>query len=281
MKYNYKIVVDSCCELPEELRDDERFERVPLEIEVGDDYRILDDENFDQKDFLRRVAECPKCPKSSCPSPESYMNAYRTEAERVYVVTLTSKLSGSYNSAVLGKNLYEEQYGDKNILVVDSRSASCGETQIALKLMELEEQRLTFAEITKKIRHFRNEMHTYFVLDNLETLRKNGRLTGIKAVVASTLSIKPVMAAEDGIIVQRGQGIGIKKALNKMVDLIASELTDADKKRIIISHCNAPDRALLVEQMIKLKTGCNNIMMQDMAGISSMYANDGGVIVAV
>ncbi len=124
-------------------------------------------------------------------------------------------------------------------------------------------------------------MHTYFVLDNLETLRKNGRLTGLKAVVASTLSIKPVMAAEDGIIVQRGQGIGIKKALNKMVDLIASELTDADKKRIIISHCNAPDRALLVEQMIKLKTGCNNIMMQDMAGISSMYANDGGVIVAV
>lgn len=179
------------------------------------------------------------------------------------------------------KNLYEEQYGDKNILVVDSHSASCGETQIALKLMELEEQGLTFAEITKKIRHFRNEMHTYFVLDNLETLRKNGRLTGIKAVVASTLSIKPVMAAEDGIIVQRGQGIGIKKALNKMVDLIASELTDADKKRIIISHCNAPDRALLVEQIIKLKTGCNNIMMQDMAGISSMYANDGGVIVAV
>ena len=62
MKYNYKIVVDSCCELPEELREDERFERVPLEIEVGDDYRILDDENFDQKDFLRRVAECHKCP---------------------------------------------------------------------------------------------------------------------------------------------------------------------------------------------------------------------------
>lgn len=113
MKYNYKIVVDSCCELPEELRDDERFERVPLEIEVGDDYRILDDENFDQKDFLRRVAECPKCPKSSCPSPESYMNAYRTEAERVYVVTLTSKLSGSYNSAVLGKIYMKNSMGTK------------------------------------------------------------------------------------------------------------------------------------------------------------------------
>ncbi len=280
MKYNYKIVVDSCCELPAELWKDERFERAPLEIEVGD-YRILDDEHFNQQEFLKKVAEYPKCPKSSCPSPESYMNAYRTEAERVYVVTLSSKLSGSYNSAVLGKNLYEEQYGDKDILVVDSHSASCGETQIALKLMELEEQGLSFAEITKKIRHFRNEMHTYFVLDNLETLRKNGRLTGLKAVVASTLNIKPVMGAEEGTIIQKGQGIGMKKALNKMVDFLAAELKDADKKRIIISHCNAPDRALLVEQMVKLKTGCMDIMILDTAGISSMYANDGGVIVAV
>ena len=280
MKYNYKIVVDSCCELPAELWKDERFERAPLEIEVGD-YRILDDEHFNQQEFLKKVAEYPKCPKSSCPSPESYMNAYRTEAERVYVVTLSSKLSGSYNSAVLGKNLYEEQYGDKDILVVDSHSASCGETQIALKLMELEEQGLSFAEISKKIRHFRNEMHTYFVLDNLETLRKNGRLTGLKAVVASTLNIKPVMGAEEGTIIQKGQGIGMKKALNKMVDFLAAELKDADKKRIIISHCNAPDRALLVEQMVKLKTGCMDIMILDTAGISSMYANDGGVIVAV
>ena len=280
MKYNYKIVVDSCCELPAELWKDERFERAPLEIEVGD-YRILDDDHFNQQEFLKKVAEYPKCPKSSCPSPESYMNAYRTEAERVYVVTLSSKLSGSYNSAVLGKNLYEEQYGDKDILVVDSHSASCGETQIALKLMELEEQGLSFAEITKKIRHFRNEMHTYFVLDNLETLRKNGRLTGLKAVVASTLNIKPVMGAEEGTIIQKGQGIGMKKALNKMVDFLAAELKDADKKRIIISHCNAPERALLVEQMVKLKTGCMDIMILDTAGISSMYANDGGVIVAV
>lgn len=280
MKYNYKIVVDSCCELPAELWKDERFERAPLEIEVGD-YRILDDEHFNQQEFLKKVAEYPKCPKSSCPSPESYMNAYRTEAERVYVVTLSSKLSGSYNSAVLGKNLYEEQYGDKDILIVDSHSASCGETQIALKLMELEEQGLSFAEITKKIRHFRNEMHTYFVLDNLETLRKNGRLTGLKAVVASTLNIKPVMGAEEGTIIQKGQGIGMKKALNKMVDFLAAELKDADKKRIIISHCNAPDRALLVEQMVKLKTGCMDIMILDTAGISSMYANDGGVIIAV
>ena len=136
---SYKIVVDSCCELPEEYKRTGRFEIVPLGLEVGD-YRIMDDEDFNQKEFLEKVAACPVCPKSSCPSPERYMEAFRCDAEHVYVVTLSSKLSGSYNSAELGKKLYMEKYGDKDIFVCDSESASCGETQIARKAMELEEE---------------------------------------------------------------------------------------------------------------------------------------------
>ena len=101
----YKIVVDSCCELPESFKTDMRFEIVPLTLIVGDLYEKEDDRDFDQREFLNAVAACPECPKSACPSPERYLKAYETEAERVYVVTLSSKLSGSYNSAVLGKNL--------------------------------------------------------------------------------------------------------------------------------------------------------------------------------
>jgi DegV family protein with EDD domain len=198
---SYKIVVDSCCELPKEYMQDPRFERVPLGLEVGE-YQIFDDENFNQAEFLQKVAEYPNCPKSSCPSPERFMEAYRVEAENIYVVTLSSHLSGSYNSAMLGRNLFIEKYGEKNIHVVGSESASCGETQIALKIMELEETGLPFEEIVEKIEAFRDELNTYFVLDNLETLRKNGRLTGVKALVASTLNIKPVMGADKGTIIQ-------------------------------------------------------------------------------
>ena len=277
---NFKIVVDSCCELPEEYRKDKRFESVPLGIEVGD-YSIMDDEQFDQKVFLEKVAACPKCPKSSCPSPERYMEAYRTDAEDVYVVTLSSKLSGSYESAQLGKRLYFETYGEKNIYVVDSESASCGETQIAMKLLELAGQGLEFTKVQEEIDRFRDEMNTYFVLDNLETLRKNGRLTGIKALVASTLNIKPVMGADKGVIVQKGQCIGTKKALMKMVDIIASELRDGVNKTIRISHCNCLERAQSVRKMLEEKVKCRGIAITDTAGISSMYANDGGIIVAV
>ena len=276
---SYKIVVDSCCELPEELKKDSRFEIVPLTLIVGDTYEKPDDESFDQKEFLQAVAQCPVSPRSACPSPERFMEAYRTEADHVYVVTLSSKLSGSYNSAVLGKNLYHETYGEKQIYVVDSRSASCGETQIAYKIAQWEEEGLTFEEITSRIEQFVDGMHTYFVLDNLETLRKNGRLSGVKALVASTLSIKPVMAGEQGSIVQLGQSVGIKKALAKMVDHVIRDVSDPEKKCLMITHCNNLDMANSVKDQILAKVKFKDVLIMDTAGISSMYANDGGVIV--
>lgn len=280
MDMSFKIVVDSCCELPEEYLQDPRFEIVPLELEVGE-YRVTDDEHFDQAEFLKRVAEYPKCPKSACPSPEKFREAYRTEAEHVYVITLSSHLSGSYNSAVLGMNLYREKYGKKQIHVIDSESASCGETQIARKLVELEEQGVPFEEIVKQIEEFRSNVHTYFVLDNLETLRKNGRLTGVKALVASTLSIKPIMAGDKGNIVQRGQSVGMKKALRRMAEIVLEEAGDTKDRVLMITHCNAPERAETVKKLLMEKAEFKDCLIMDTHGVSSMYANDGGVIVTV
>jgi len=167
----YKIVVDSCGELPEELKKDGHFETVSLELEV-DGYRIKDDETFNQLDFLRRVKKSITGPKSACPSPEQYMQAYKGEAEHVYVVTLSGKLSGSYNSAELGRNLYEEEHPGENkqIYVFNSRSASIGETIIGLKVQEFEEAGLPFEEVVARTEEYISSMNTYFVLETLETL---------------------------------------------------------------------------------------------------------------
>ena len=277
---SYKIILDSCGELPENLLGDERFERVPLGLEVGD-YQILDDDNFNQAEFLQKVAECPTCPKSSCPSPERFMESCMAPVDHVYIVTLSAPLSGSYNSAELGRKLYLEKYGSKQIHVINSQSASGGETQIALKLAELEEEGLPFEEITARIEQFRDELNTYFVLDNLETLRKNGRLTGVKALVASTLNIKPVMGADKGEIIQKGQASGIKKALGKLAELAASEARNTPEKRLVITHCNAPQRAELVRDLILARASFRECIIMNTRGVSSMYANDGGVIVTL
>ena len=101
---SYKIIVDSCGELPDRCKKDPHFESVPLVLDI-DGYSIVDDETFDQGDFLKRVAASPNCPKSSCPSPERYMQAYDCDADNVYAVTLSAELSGSYIRAELGRKL--------------------------------------------------------------------------------------------------------------------------------------------------------------------------------
>lgn len=280
---SYKIILDSCGELAEEMKNDPRFERVALTLTVGD-YEIMDDDNFDQKTFLQKVSECPTCPHSACPSPEAFKKAGVCEADHIYYITLSSHLSGSYNSACIAKDMLEEEYPDKKVVVIDSLSASVGLTQIARRIVAMEENGADFEQIVERVGTLRNRMLTYFVLDNLETLRKNGRMSRVTELIASTLNLKPVMAADMGEIVKISQTIGSKKALAKMTELITAEidkLKDATEKSIMISHCNCEKRAELVKKLMQEKFPGLQITILDTAGISSMYANDGGIILTV
>lgn len=278
---SYKIVVDSCGELTERCKADPHFESVPLTMQV-DDHMIVDDDSFDQADFLKRVALSPNCPKSSCPSPERYMEAYRCEADHVYAVTLSGNLSGSYNSAVLGKNLYLEEYGEKKIHVFDSCSASIGETLIALKIEECEKAGMSFEETVEAVNGYRDEQNTYFVLETLEVLRKNGRLSNLKAFVANALNIKPYMGATpDGQIIQLGQTRGINRAVLKMIDCLVDEVKNPESKIVAISHCNCPTRAEMAKNEILKRIEVKDVVILDTKGISSMYASDGGLIMVV
>lgn len=278
---SYKIVVDSCGELPERCKNDPHFESVPLVLDI-DGHSVIDDETFDQADFLKRVAASPNCPKSSCPSPERYLEAYTCEAENVYAVTLSAELSGSYNSAELGKKLYKEEKGEKNIYVFNSRSASIGETLIALKIEECEKEGLGFQQVIEKVEAYIESQHTYFVLESLEALRKNGRLSNLKAFVANALNIKPVMGSTpEGTICQLDQARGINRALKKMVDYIADGVKNSEEKVLAISHCNCSARAEMVKEEILKRIHVKDVLVLDTAGVSSLYASDGGVIVVV
>ena len=277
----FKIVADSSCELKEEFLSKYEVEFIPFGLQVGE-YFTYDDENFNQLELLDKIAKSEECAKSSCPSPERFMEAYNCDAQRIYVITISANLSGCFNSANLGKDLYVEKYGDKKICLINSRSASCGQAQIAMLIAKLEDEGTPYDEIVKKVEEYRDEMKTYFVLNNLDTLRKNGRLKGIKSVVASTLNIKPVMSADDeGNIIQLGQAIGIKKALNKMIDTLISQNENIDKKRLMISHCNCLERAEYVAETFMKKATFREVVIINTNGLSSLYANDGGIIVTI
>ena len=275
----YKIVVDSCCDLTKELKSDEHFQIVPLTLQVGNVHTV-DDETFDQAAYLKLVAQSPDCPKTACPSPEQFKKAYEEGgADMVFVVTLSQHLSGTYNSAMLAKKLYEEEAGDgKKIHVFSSDSAAVGESLIAMKIKELAEEGLSFEEIVEKAGYFRDHMVTLFVLETLETLKKNGRLTGITAVLATALNIKPVMAGNKGVIEKVNQARGIQKALRNMLDVAVSRAVDTEHKILGITHCNCPERAEWVKTELCKRLTFKDVYVVEAAGVSSTYAADGGIV---
>ena len=275
-----KIVADSCCEFPEELTKEVKCVNVPLILMLGEQ-TIMDDEHFEQKSFLNMVSECKGVPRSACPSPEKYMSAYEGDEDCVFVVTLSSALSGSYNTAVLAKDLYEEEHGtDKRIYVFDSKSASGGEAQVALKAAELYRQGKSYEEIIEETESFIAGMNTYFVLESLDVFRKNGRLSNTKAFAANMLSLKPVCKGVNGVVESASIQRGIKNALKKMVEISLEGIKDTKDRILIINHCNCYERAVGVMADFISKVEFKKTMILDTKGVSTLYASDGGIIVS-
>ncbi len=277
----FRIALDSGGELTEELAGHEEYVMVPLTLTVNG-VHIVDDGQMSQIELVRRIAEDPDCPKTACPSPEAYLKAFECDAEHIYAVTLSGALSGSYQSAFVARNMYLEDHPDAKIHVFNSISASVGEGLTVLKITELEEKGLPFEEIVEETEKFIRSKNTFFVLDNLETLRKNGRLSGMKALAAAVLKIKPICyGTAEGTIGQLDQARGMGKAIVKMVNYIVERTPDPEKRILGISYCNCPDRAEIVKEELLKRMRVRDVVMLPTGGLSTIYANDGGIIVAI
>lgn len=275
-----RIIIDSGGECTQEMRQEEIYQIAPLSIDI--DGEIFVDETIPQKELLERIAASPNCPKSSCPTPEAYMELYNCEAENIYVVAISAELSGTYNSAILAKNLFVEKHPEKKIHVFNSKSASVGETNVAFKIRECEESGMTFEEVVACVEEYIEGLDIYFVLESLETLRKNGRLSGVKSVVASALNIKPILCADEtGNIAQAGQARGMKKALIKMVGLVKEKVVNPEEKILGIGHCNNLKDAEYLKEIVEKELKFKSVYITETSGISTMYASDGGILLSI
>ena len=276
---SYRIVCDSCTDLNPSMLQDPHFVKVPLTIRVGD-VSMVDDATLVQSELLWRMKECPDAPQTACPSPSQYLEVFEEAVDDIYVVTLSALLSGSHNVATQAKAIYEEEGGQKNVYVFNSCSASAGQVRIALKIQELAEAGHPFAQVVAEVNRFIAEMKTLFVLESLDNLRKNGRLSKVQAIVTGTLKIKLLMGSTpEGQICKLGQGMSIKQTLNKMVGLVAAD--EGHKgKTLVISHCNCLDRAFYVRELLEKSCQLKDIVFCETGGISTVYANDGGIVLA-
>lgn len=274
----YQVIGDSCTDLPASMLQDPHVAKVPLSIQVGRD-TIIDDETFDQMQLLQKMKAWPDAPKTACPSPHAYMEKFREDGDN-YIVTLSSRLSGSYNAAVKAVELYREEGGKANVHVFDSKSATAGQAQIALLIRELAEKKTPFEQLVKLVEEKISRMQTMFVLENLDNLRKNGRLTRVQSLVTGALRVKLLMGAtREGEIEKLGQGLSIRQTLGRMVAYMGKNAGSMGR-RLVITHCNCPERAEYVREQAVQKGLFDEIIIAATGGIATVYANDGGVVVA-
>lgn len=277
------ILADSCCDLSPELLKKTQARVAPLTITI-DDTHYVDDGTVDIPPYLAAMKASKNPVRSACPSPDLYAEDIKAADDDCFIITLSSKLSGSHNAAVLGVQLAEEDMPEKKVHVFDSESASAGETYLALMIHDLIAAGKSFEQIVETVEERIRSMHTLFVLDSLDNLVKNGRISKTVALLANVLSIRLLMSDDGhGSIKNISKARGIKGALTQMVETCRkhTEGLAAASQRLVISYCNCPERARQVRDMIREKCpAIGEIVMTPTSALSSMYANDGGVVIA-
>jgi len=276
---SFSIIVDSCCDLTPEMRADPVFRSIPLTIRVGGrDY--VDDQSLDTSLLIYAMDQSPEASSSSCPAPGDYLDAYRKAEGDIYVITLSALLSGSHNSAWQARQMFLEEQPDRNIQVFNSCSASAGEVLLAQKVHELARSGLPFAQVVAQTERTVADTNTLFVLENLDNLKKNGRLTRVQAMLTGALRIKLIMGSTpEGEICKHGQALSIKQALAKLVDIMAAD--ERHKGKVLyIAQCLCPDRAQQLWELAKKSCQFAGVVITATRGLSSYYANSGGVVAA-
>ncbi len=273
-----KLVADSSCDLNPKLKEDLNISLVPLTIQVAGQ-ELKDDENLHTKKLLKLMKSDSNSPKTASPSPQSFIDAYKGN-ESIFVVTLSSKLSGTYNNAILAKNMFLDSIEDKFIHVFDSCSASIGETLVSLKINSLAENNYNESEIIERVNKYIKEMKTITVLESLDNLMKSGRLNKVTGKIASLLSIKAIMHDENGEIKLLEKARGSKRAFKKLVDSIGKYGENLEDKVLGIAHCNCLEKAEKFKKEVIKKYNFKDIIIVETGGLSSVYANDGGLIIS-
>ncbi|OHW61811.1 DegV domain-containing protein [Andreesenia angusta] len=274
-----QIIADSCCDLSEALKAKMDIVEVPLTIRANGKLYV-DDETLDTLELIAEMKSSQEPPSTSCPSPDDFIKSYDAEKDS-FVVTLSSELSGTYNSAVLAKQIFQEEHKESFIHVFNSKSASVGETMISLKLQELINKGLENSEVVEQTEAYIEEMKTYFILESLDNLIKAGRISRFKGKLASLLSIVPIMKATDAGEIDLSEKVrGAKKAFGRLVEIIGEQGSSFEEKILGIAHCNCFEKALKLKSEIERAYNFKEIVIVETQGISTVYANDGGIVIA-
>lgn len=274
-----RIVADSSCDLTQEMKARMDITLVPLTISVGDKH-FRDDETLVVEDMLSAIDASTEVPRSACPSPQDFMNAF-LEAGSVFAVTLTSALSGTYNSAMIAKDTFIQEQHDKFIHIFDSKGATAKETLIALKIDELIKKGLKENEIVAEVNAYIEKTKLFFQLGTLDIMIKNGRISKLKGFIGGILNIKPILYATQAGEAELFENVrSEKKSVRRLVEIIGEQCTDFNDRVLAITHCYAQEKAEMIKAEIEARYNFKEVLIVPTRGLSSLYTARGGVTIA-
>ncbi len=273
-----RIVTDSCIDINKDVfGNEENMERVPFKIVIENEEMI--DKNLDLSELREKMKATKDKITTACPSPHDFLEAFKKCKEN-FVVTISEKLSGSHNSAVLAANMFLEEVEDAFVHIFDCKTATAGASLVTLKLKTMIEEKCEKNRIIEEINNYIDQMKTFLVPVRLDNLAKNGRISSKKAFVGSLLQVTPIMCDNgDGEIILKEQVRGRKKAFARLLDIIGEEEADFSERVLAISHVNSEERALSLKEQILSRYNFKDIIIFEGGGLTNVYADDGGIVV--
>ena len=278
---NIKLITDGSCDLSQEIIEKGKVEIVDVMVSFDDkSYSTRTDITIPQ--FYEMMRDYKELPKTSCPSPNQFLDAFDCEEDNIIVLCLTSKLSGIYNSAVLAKNMYEEEYGNKKrIEIIDSTTGSIGQALLVSKVADMINEDKDMDEIINTIEKLKNELVFYGALHTLENAIKGGRINAIAGKIIGGLNLKAIIHITDGLVKPIDKARGDKNSINKVIDYIKDNMDKTSKTKLAIGHANCPEKALKIKEVLENYHKFEEVHIMEVGPSMGVYTSEGAVLVAV
>ncbi len=275
----WRIVADSTSDLHEGILcvPDTTFSIVPLKLRIGEQ-EFADDANVNVADVMDTLANHSGPSSTACPSPDEWVAEFM-KADYTIAVVMTSALSGTYNSAIVAKEMVLESHPEKKIHIIDTKSA-CGQVVlVAKKVNQLIGMGLSFEEVCAAAEAYNKQTHLLFALASFNNLIKNGRMNKVVGMLATKLNMHAVgMASEKGELSVLHKTRGETRCITLLLNELEAR-KEPNRKHIVISHCQNAVGAKLLKMKIQEKWPDVEITILKTHAVSSYYAEQKGILI--
>ena len=275
-----KIITDGSCDLSHEVLNKFNINVVPLGVSFGEEHYTAG-VDIDNKEFYAKMKESKELPKTFCPSPENFCKEYQCEEDKIIVIALSSKLSGTYTSASLARDLYLSEHKEKDIRVIDSMTGSIGAGLLLIKAAKMISEGKDIDEIVEAIENLKEKISFYGTLETLENAIKGGRINPLAGKIIGALNFKAIVQIKDGVVKPIDKARGESNSIKKVANYITSSIEDTKDKILCLMHANCPEKAHKLLSIIEKTHKFDEVYISEVGPVMGTYTSEGAVLGAV